>query len=264
MAATERAGHAEELTQQFIEQGYQLIVAVGGDGTIHQVANGYMRANGQARGVAMAVMAGGTGGDFIRSLHMEQLSVEEAWASAGWRLVEQRPRLKKLSRSFAYWLQGILTHLPYYPLQPVTLSWSCPDATAATSTVEEKVALYFAAICNGQYFGGGMRVAPEADLFDGQFQLVRVRDINLYHAATRIIPGLKEGRVLEEAGPARATTARCTKFKAEADRLTISKERATLIELDGELVGTLPMEVAILPQAITLQIPRPSSDAAKQ
>ncbi|KAI8052345.1 ATP-NAD kinase-like domain-containing protein [Syncephalis plumigaleata] len=315
MATTERAGHAKELAQQFIEQGYQLLVAIGGDGTINQVANGYMLANGKERGVAMAVMSGGTGGDFIRTLNIHEQSAEEAWrsickgenklidvglvkytpittkssceekreqaffiniCSLGMtadvvKNVESHSRIKKLSRSFAYWIQGVLTHLPYYPLQPVTLGWTLPiprgntlkgehddgtDREATVNVIEERVALYFAAICNGQYFGGGMRVAPEADLSNGQFQLVRVRDINLYHAVTRIIPGLKEGRVLKEAGPTKAISTSCIKFTADTDDMSdVTGKTTTLVEVDGEFVGTLPLEASIIPQAILLRVP---------
>ncbi|KAI9593555.1 ATP-NAD kinase-like domain-containing protein [Syncephalis fuscata] len=279
MASTERSGHAIELAQSFVTDGYELIVAIGGDGTINQVINGYLLAGGKERGTVIGVMSG-TGGDFIRSLNMNKLTSKMAWAglatyrpvpepvstasheeqryfinicSLGMtaevvKSVENRSLLKKWSRSFAYWVQGVLTHLPYYPLHPVTLSWSSPSMSSAdvasdsahspTATIiKEKVKLYFAAICNGQYFGGGMRVAPDAQLSSGRLELVRVRDINLYRALAHIIPGLKEGQVLTKAGPAHAVSASCTTFKAEPDPLDESFT-STFIELDGEFVGS--------------------------
>ncbi|RKP05278.1 ATP-NAD kinase-like domain-containing protein [Thamnocephalis sphaerospora] len=83
LAMTEHARHATELARELIEEGkwicYTTLVAIGGDGTISQVVNGYMQADGKAHGVSLAVMSGGTGGDFVRTLGIDRLTPEEAW-----------------------------------------------------------------------------------------------------------------------------------------------------------------------------------------
>jgi diacylglycerol kinase (ATP) len=65
---TESSGHAIELTREAVRNGSKLVVAVGGDGTLHEVANGILDAGG---GAALGYVGQGTGGDFRRTLGIE-------------------------------------------------------------------------------------------------------------------------------------------------------------------------------------------------
>lgn len=69
LALTAQPGHATELTRQAVADGYELIVAAGGDGTIHEVVNGLVR--GSAGSAALGVIPIGSGNDFAASLQME-------------------------------------------------------------------------------------------------------------------------------------------------------------------------------------------------
>ncbi|KAF9997515.1 hypothetical protein BGZ65_006910, partial [Modicella reniformis] len=64
---TQHSGHASDLAREFVEAGYHIIVAVGGDGTISQVVHGYMMAKGMAKGCSIGIISTGTGGDFVRT-----------------------------------------------------------------------------------------------------------------------------------------------------------------------------------------------------
>ncbi|KAG0288806.1 hypothetical protein BGZ98_004123, partial [Dissophora globulifera] len=64
---TQHSGHASDLAREFVNEGYHIVVAVGGDGTISQVVHGYMLADGCAKGCAVGILSTGTGGDFVRT-----------------------------------------------------------------------------------------------------------------------------------------------------------------------------------------------------
>ena len=68
VAMTERAGHGAELARDGAKAGHPLVVAVGGDGTLHEVVNGLMQAKTEAR---LGLVAQGTGGDFRKTLGIE-------------------------------------------------------------------------------------------------------------------------------------------------------------------------------------------------
>ena len=94
-------------------------------------------------------------------------------------------------------------------------------------------------VANGQYFGGGMWVAPEARLEDGYFNLVVIGDVSKLEVLTNITR-LYRGTI---AGHPKVKT-----FRARSIELTSEEE--VLIDLDGELVGRLPARFQILPQKL--------------
>ncbi|ORY31564.1 hypothetical protein BCR33DRAFT_723915 [Rhizoclosmatium globosum] len=67
LAQTERPRHATQLAIDAISNGSTLILVVGGDGTLSEVVNGYIAANGKDKGVTLAIIHTGTGGDFAKS-----------------------------------------------------------------------------------------------------------------------------------------------------------------------------------------------------
>ena len=100
--------------------------------------------------------------------------------------------------------------------------------------------VYFAAIANGRYFGGGMHIAPYANVNDGVFDVVLAGDFSLLEKVFKILPRLYTGKIGE------LKKIRMLKGK----RLHISADHPLLIEADGELVGTTDALFEILPSAI--------------
>jgi diacylglycerol kinase family enzyme len=96
-------------------------------------------------------------------------------------------------------------------------------------------------VANGQYFGGGMCVAPEARLNDGLFEVVIVGDVSKTDvlANTR---RLYQGTLAEHP--------KVMTFKAKT--VELASEEEVLIDLDGELVGRLPARFQILPQKLSV------------
>ncbi|KAG0312963.1 hypothetical protein BGZ99_009165 [Dissophora globulifera] len=202
---TQHSGHASDLAREFVNEGYHIVVAVGGDGTISQVVHGYMLADGCAKGCAIGILSTGTGGDFVRTTKTPKdplkaldviLGTESSLVDVGHvtctkldtpsatseqyyinicsvgisgaiiKRVESSSIAKFLSGGLVYWIYTYLTGVTYRPPRiKCTLS---SGATDADNTKEQEMDLYIMAVANAQYFGGNMHIAPKADIADGK------------------------------------------------------------------------------------------------
>ncbi len=113
---------------------------------------------------------------------------------------------------------------------------------------EQRLSTFMLAVCNGAYFGGGMQVAPMARPDDGRFEVVSIDAPNklAFAVASRTI---YEGRHLSAAGAKHFPCDRIAiDFAGEADPETF------LLDVDGEPLGGLPIEVELVPKALTLRL----------
>ncbi len=262
--------HAAELARKALDTGYECIVAVGGDGTINEVTNGFFR-DGKAinPNAALAVLPRGTGGDFrktfawdtdfeaaVRRLntpdtrpfdvgHLEYVAHDGSPASRYFAnicsfgvsgLVDQEVNAtSKALGGKASFMWGSLKAMTRYNDQLVNVSFDDAPAEALTVTT--------LSIANGKYFGGGMKVAPDADVSDGLFDVTIWSGYGLADFVLRSA-GVYSGAHVKWKG---TRTLRCTKMKAESDA-------RVLIDCDGEQPGRLPCAMSILPGAIRLKI----------
>jgi YegS/Rv2252/BmrU family lipid kinase len=180
---TEKPGHATELARQGGQSGYDIIFAVGGDGTVNEVMNGI--AGTQS---ALAVVPGGSGNDFIRSLSLKGstddiikrtvsgvrkkidlgvingryfANISSVGFDAEVVLATQKAKKFFLSGSAAYLAGLIVTILRRSPYKV--------RMVIDEGEVEDVILL--AAVANGKYYGGGMMAAPEAIINDGLFDI---------------------------------------------------------------------------------------------
>lgn len=266
---TAAPGEASLLARQALIAGFEMIVAVGGDGTLHEVVNGFFEGyRPVARNAVLGVVAVGTGSDFGRTI--EQESLESACqklvgrntrtidvglasftgndgtprteifinvASCGCSGVVARlvsPRLKSLSGSLAFWLATIRA-LSVYRDQTVTLKFD--DQTPRSLPITN------CAFANGRYFGAGMQVAPAAELDDGKFEVTLWSGFGVLDFV-RLRGAIRDGSHVKVKG----TEVLRTKSA------TVSSSSEVWLELDGESVGKLPARVEILPAAVRLKI----------
>jgi len=270
---TQAAGDAERLALNLAVQGCDLVIAAGGDGTASEVANGLLQASDElGRTAELALLPCGTGVDFARGLRLprdldaliERIATAKGRAvdagrisyvddhgalasrhfiniaSAGLsgatdRAVNADKRKGRVSaKALFYW--RTVAEFVRYRFQGVRITVDDQPA------IEARVALV--AVANGKFFGGGMMVAPDAALDDGQFEIVILRaagkarliwDLRLVyggrhrnHPAITILRGRKV--TVEPAG--------------EGD--------APLIDIDGESPGRIPATFEMLPGALTL------------
>ena len=244
---------------------YEVVVAVGGDGTIGEVANGLL-ANGSG-GTALGVLPGGTGSDFIRTLGIPR-DVDEAalvlargdrrkidagratytdfsgdrssrWfvnaAEVGMGAMvchEINRAQRRLSGQPAYWWAILTTMRRYHPAVATVVIDGSPS---------RELMLNNAWIANGCYTGGGMRTAPRARLDDGLLDAVVVEDVTGWRRIAGL-PKLRSGTFVDQPN---------VEYR-QAARVEFTTESAILVETDGDAVGTTPATFEAAPGQLTV------------
>ena len=206
--ATQAPGHAREIAQQLAAAGAPLIAAAGGDGTIHEVANGLLCAGSR---VPLAIIPAGSGNDFVKlipgarkragaydiiarpAFHAFDVGFVQ-WAGGSEyfvngmgtgidvEVVRQILQLPRLPGAIKY-LVGLLRALAVY--RPVTVRATLPD-----EVVEHSVMMF--AIGNGVCQGGGFYLTPHAQVDDGRLELCVVQAIPLWQVAV-VLPLVLRG-----------------------------------------------------------------------
>lgn len=271
---TERPGHATEAGREALESGARLIVAVGGDGTANEVLCSFVDDDGVNRfpKADLGLLGGGTGGDFLRQLgspswpemidalgqpgrmvdygamrfvdHDGQSRVRPFLnaASAGVtghivaRVLAAGPMSRKILGTKGMYLWHSIGGILGYRNQAVELSVDDEEPR----TLE----LALATATNGQYFGGGMWIAPKAELDDGRLEMVYTGDISR-GKLLGLLAKVFGGKHLNH--PA-VTAGRGSRLKMRA-----LHDDAVLVELDGEQPGSLPAELWVVPGGIRLR-----------
>jgi diacylglycerol kinase (ATP) len=263
---TEAPGHAAELAREAFADSCETVVAVGGDGTVHEVVNGLHDAGG-LDDVSLGIIGTGTGGDYQRSLGLSR-DYDEAcsrlispqsrrvdlglveygengrtgrrcfvnFAGIGFDAETTRAtngRFKALGAMPSY-LLGLLTTFVIYRNRRVSLRL---DGEAE----ERKVCTVIAGI--GRYGGGGMMTTPDAELDDGLFDVLIVDDIGKLELL-RALPTIYKGTHLSHP---RVTVKR-------ARRLEVTSGVTTSLQADGELLGEVPAVFSVLPGALRLVV----------
>lgn len=272
LVTTEGPGHATVLCRDALERGVELVIAVGGDGTANEVLCGFVDRDGVNRfpEAVMGVVASGTGGDFVRHLGAASLEAQLTAVSSGgehWvdygvaRLVSSdgrditRPFLNEASVGLSglvvdlarraprmlgptsRYLLSSLRGLLEYREKGVTLVFD--------DGVPREMPLRLAVVGNGQYFGGGMKITPEAVCDDGWFDVVYTGGVSKLHFAG-LLARVFNGRHVESDTVATLRT-RTVRMMPTSERDVI------LIDVDGEQPGRLPASFTVVPGGIQLR-----------
>lgn len=258
---------AERLAREGASAGARRIVVAGGDGTASEVASGLLE-SGCADAVELAVLPMGTGSDWVRSIGVPrdlqaalrclaegrthrvdagrvQLQgpggaprtvhfVNVASCGLSGLVSERVNRSRKVVPGRVAFLLGTLAALARYRTQPVRVEL---DGAPIRSGM-----LVLAAAAIGRYFGGGMKVAPNAVPDDGLLDVVTVA-------------GVSRGRVYRELHRVYRGTHLALEGVSchRGRRLDVLPEaEPLLVEVDGEAVGRLPASFEVLPGALRL------------
>ena len=268
---TEGPGEATLLTRQALMEVPETIVCVGGDGTLNEVVTGMMDEGRPLRpGALLGLIPNGTGRDFIRTVgipsnpsealdviaasHFQPLDLgrlsylDHSGRPAvryfhnvtsfglGGEVDERANRTTKILGGFFAFLWATLSVALRYRTKRILLS--------VDGSAEESVTVLNVVIANGQYHGGGMRVAPEASVNDGIFHLTIIGAFS-FPEVLRHLPKLYNGQLLS-LRKVRGLTAK---------RIEARSEERVLLDVDGEQAGTLPVSAEIVPAALRLIVP---------
>ena len=277
---TAAPGHATELARTAVANGARRIVAVGGDGTVNEVLNGLLDASGRltAADTVLCPVPAGTANELCRALgHLEQPSRPyEAAAGQATRPVDLlRVRCPDLEGRpvdrFGYlivslgaaatisyrtsrsaWLKK-LGEIAYLLMTPVvTLGYRHRDvAIAVDGGAPQTRRLFSAMVANTENGGGGMRLVPGARFDDGVLDLIEMGDVSRLGVLFGVMPRLYSGTHIHHP---KVRVSRGTSFRFESDT-------DTLVDLDGETVGRLPLEVSVLPRAFVVGVASGGSGA---
>jgi diacylglycerol kinase (ATP) len=255
---TKAPGHAIELTRTAIKAGAETIIAVGGDGTINEVVNGFFEDEKPiGRHVTLSIIPHGTGSDFCRILQrngdtrMVDLMKVRFTASGGTSGTRYAinvtsfgmggavaARINQSSKA----LGGTITVLTSTLGAALAFSGNSVRLQLDDSTrIETKITNI--AVGNGQYHGAGMWICPGAIIDDGLLDVTVVRYLTLPELV-RNVPILYNGGIYSHP--------KVDSYRVK--HLTAESRETALIEIDGEPVGRLPIEISVLPQAIRVLI----------
>jgi YegS/Rv2252/BmrU family lipid kinase len=283
-AFTERAGDARVIAEREAAQGRRLIIACGGDGTISEVANGILESGADAE---LGILPSGTGGDFKRTLRIPTRAADAARALRSGRSVhvdvgrvEFQDRagapaqryflnvascgmggevIRRVEENSTNWLTSASRRIVggsssgqlSYALASLQTTVAFTNRTLRIQLDDRpEFRLVVANLCvaNARYFGGGMKIAPDAKLNDGFLDVVAVGDLGTLEILTNVYK-LYLGTHLGMQ-KVRHTLARTVCVSA-AD----ANDEEVLLEIDGELLGTLPATFEILPRRLRVRCP---------
>jgi len=267
---TESPLHATQLAREAIRRGVQRIVGIGGDGTLNEIVNGFFEKDTVLNPEAvLGILEIGTGADFVKTLGQQPtieqaiLHLNEARPQAidvgkaefltlenetderyflnildfglGGAVVERVNRTTKRFGGKISFLIGILSTLLTFKNKLIR---SRLDEGNWQSGMFNDII-----VANGRYFGGGLFPAPDALLDDGLFDVVFLGDVGRMEAVMNLSK-LRKGRHFENP---KVSLRRARKIEAQS-------EEDVFIDMDGELVGKLPLKVLILPKKLRIVV----------
>jgi len=253
---TAGVGDATRLAREAVEQGLDLVCAIGGDGTVNETINGLAGAE-----VPLAIVPTGTVNvlamelgipleppDAVKLLEVGTVS----WIDLGLAgdryfglmagvgmdaavVASLNPVLKKAFKEAAFAVQGFANYLTKEePLIRVT-------------TAERTVEGYFAVFGNSSNYGGGFGITPLADMRDGLLDVCVLKDKSFlstiwYWSAALINAHIKHPKV--------------EYFRTEAAEIvTVEEGKEVLVQTDGEVAGKLPITCRVVPRSLRVVVP---------
>lgn len=252
-AETREPGEAVALAERAAKE-FDVVIAVGGDGTVHEVANGLLRAGGAA---ALGVLPLGSGDDFVKMLPprdaVERLARGEARRFDAGRIQagatryfangmdigfgahasRNTRRVPQFLTGLGIYLGALVLTLLRYPVLEVRLQLDGGKVFSQSTAMT--------AVMNGRSFGGSFQVCPDARADDGELDLLIADGVGRLEILG-LVPRIMRGT---HAGDLRLRLAR-------ARRVTIESDAPLLVEADGEIAfeDAHRLEIEIMPGAL--------------
>ncbi len=247
---TERAGDAQKIANH-LKNSQSIVIAVGGDGTIHEVANGLIGGNS-----TLGIIPLGTGNDFVKMLNLPLavdmavsvvkkqniISIDVGKANDEYfvngmgigfdaDVVVESQKIQYL-KGFSLYLYAVIRKIFSYRNRWVTIR---------TNGEQQKRNIFLIVIGNGQFLGGGFRVTPRAELDDGQMDICILRDLSRLEIVKHL-PLVIFGKHLH--------LKQVNYFGTTS--IIVESDEPLPVHLDGEMLGTdlKRIEVSLLPRKL--------------
>ena len=268
---TDKTNHAIELSENAIMQGCDYLIAVGGDGTLNEVINGYMKTPKEKRAmVKVGLIPKGTGNDFARLLgigkmnQLHHLISTESYShidigEANYLSFDGLPTkrfycnitdigvgamtVKQINTSNKFF-GATLTFL--FATLKAFFSYKHQQVKVSTPDFEWTGSIISVVMANGKYFGSGLGVAYEAKIDDGILNLVIVSKISVFQFL-RFLPTLRKGKKVNHPN--------VNYFLIQSCKIEPIVESYP-IDIDGEYIGNIPLEVKINSKEVLFLYPK--------
>ncbi|UCD08712.1 MAG: diacylglycerol kinase family lipid kinase [Dehalococcoidales bacterium] len=264
---TQYPGHAVDIARQSIENGYRCLLAVGGDGTINEVANGILISN-DPENTLLGVVNAGTANDFEMSL-----GISDGKHNTGlqWKthqpvkidvgVVKCQRQGKQVTRYFVNEVSvglsaEVVEKWEYLPgshnkkfnlfMRTITGYLTLINSKNKQLNIEiinntETGKFCTVVVANGKYFADGMIIAPNATLDDGLLDSIIIGDISRYDLI-KIRPKLYDGTHITH-----------EKFNEnKVSEISIESEEKLVVEADGDIIGESPVSIRVVPSALNV------------
>jgi diacylglycerol kinase (ATP) len=263
-SGTDYPGHAAELARQAGEQGYDLVVAVGGDGTVHEVVNGLMQVPEKKR-PALGIVPLGSGNDFAHILGLPDDPAEALQSALKGsphvldvaRVRDQNGREEYFNNTLGIGFDGVVTirsrkitrihgFMMYLVavVQTIILNFKPMNLHVETESETWDQATLMLTLGNGPREGGGFLVTPDAKLDDGILHYATIRKVSRL-MMFRLIPEVMKG-THGRFKPVRMGTCR---------KMAVSSDVPLYVHADGEIYAGFGTDIRrlaieILPGAV--------------
>jgi diacylglycerol kinase (ATP) len=262
---TTHPGHATEAARQALRNGERYLVAVGGDGTVHEIVNGMVSSGGRlAADAVLGVVAAGSGCDFIRSFGLPGDAAQAAERLAGDQvqtidvgtvtcadgetrcfvnIAEVGLGAAVVTRAAGLKAGRFLGGARYAAGFWLTLPRFRPAAVRLDADGQYRAWRAFnVVVANCRYYGGGMQISPNSDPGDGLLDILVMTGPKSDSFTT--LPKVYKGAHLPHRNIA----------ELRAAQLSVEADPNFPVEADGEVVGTTPASFGVIPGAIRLKV----------
>jgi len=256
----DRPRAAVPLAEQATREGYEIVAAVGGDGTVHEVLNGILGPSVPER-PALAVIPGGTGNDFARGVGVpkDMISAARLLLDGGRR---RRVDVGRVNDRYYGTISGVgfdaevaaeVNRWPKWVAGTVVytagilkklITYRCAPARITIDGETTEFPMFLLAAANTSWYAGGMYMAPHARPDDGYLEVILARDLTKLETLG-VLPKVFSGDHLKHPKVSHR----------EAREIRVESDVPLAIHADGETVGRVPAVFRVHPQALEVVVP---------